>query len=124
MTDQRNSRGSTMPKLTRFGVSRYQGRVVAYVFMCPGCQHIHQIFTNDSKSNVKWDTKGDENSLVVSPSLLVWSGEENGRKLGVCHSFIKGTHIEFLGDCSAHNLRGLVEIPVRDWSNYGGLDND
>ena len=111
------------PKLTRFGVMRRNGKIVGYVFRCPGCGHTHWIDTRDSDSPIRWETSGDENSLNVSPSLLVWKGEKDGKKLGVCHSFIRGTHIEFLNDCTAHALRGLVEIPLYDWSNYGGLND-
>ena len=110
------------PKLARFGVQRFNGKIIGYVFQCPGCGHTHQIDTHASEYKVKWDTSGDENSLVVHPSLLVWHGEKDGKREGVCHSFIRGTHIEFLNDCTAHALRGLVEIPLYDWSNYGGLD--
>ncbi len=111
-------------KIARFGLHRYEGKVVAYIFKCPGCGHPHQIYTADSQCSVKWDTQYDANkdSLIVSPSLLVWHGEKEGRKLEVCHSFIKGTQIEFLSDCSNHALHGLVDIPLYDWGTYGGLD--
>lgn len=113
-------------RIARFGHGKQNGVLTSYIFMCPGCLWPHDVYLKAAGLSVKWDTiyDADKDSLIATPSLLIWHGEKDGQKLRTCHSYIKGTHIEFLADCTNHALRGLVEIPVYDWSKYGGLDDD
>jgi len=79
-----------------------------FLFNCPGCNRVHQIWTNKDtspNSNVTWGFNGDMNKPTFTPSLLVKWGREY-----VCHSFIRDGNWEFLGDCT-HKLAGKT-IPM------------
>jgi hypothetical protein len=113
--------------------------VIGYMFLCPGCDEVHIIYTNRDWCNEQpsgrpcWGFNGDVNRPTFSPSLLCQglmypSGNkfpneeeinrmragENLRPLMkpyVCHSFIRDGKIEFLNDCT-HKLKGqTVDLP-------------
>lgn len=105
-----------------------------YIFRCPGCKMIHEIPTKSPQYNgAQWGFDGNVNAPTFSPSLFVRSGhyvpgqshqetcwctyakehpeEKHVPKCVVCHSFIRGGNIQFLGDCS-HELAGqTVALP-------------
>ena len=94
------------------------GRVT---FWCPGCREAHVVGPN-------WTFNGDYERPTFSPSIRVtgvmverdesgkWTGEwargVDGKPLPqVCHSFVCGGQIEFLGDCT-HALAGQTVLVV------------
>lgn len=84
-----------------------------YEIHCPGCDHLHNVFTNAYKEpGPKWYFNGDMDKPTFSPSLLNRRDPGEGGVFGyVCHSFIKNGRIEFFHD-STHALKGkTVELP-------------
>lgn len=100
-------------------------------FLCPGCEMLHGVNVNRSKSGPGWDWNGDANKPTFSPSILcrsyywtpradldpevarlVREGKLTQTKVDtVCHSFITDGRIEFLSDCT-HALAGqTVGLP-------------
>lgn len=82
-----------------------------YVFWCPGCEALHQF-------DKGWTFDGNMESPTISPSLLTrWhaEGDAAGTVEQVCHLFLKGGVLQFLGDCT-HLLAGksvpLPELPA------------
>jgi hypothetical protein len=86
-----------------------------FVFMCPGCNRVHQIWVYPKLINgFAWTFNGDVDKPTFSPSLLIHEGNVNPR----CHSFIHNGDIEFLSDCT-HDMAGkTVEIPEFDASRW------
>lgn len=101
------------------------------LFWCPGCDEAHGVGTD------RWEWNGSVDEPTLSPSVLVRSARpiQGGVPVSpfkfegdypppegvcdpfVCHSFVRGGRIEFLGDCS-HALAGqTVELP--DWETKG-----
>lgn len=77
------------------------------MFWCPGCNERHMIYVHGSPKGPRWDWNGDTESPTFSPSILV----HGNPAAPICHSFVRGGNIQFLGDCS-HALAGqTVELP-------------
>lgn len=99
---------------------KVEGTKGTYKFICPGCNTEHLIWTaNEGHQHPVWGFNGDLDKPTITPSIRVQypanpeAKEEykEWRKERICHSFIKGGIIQFLGDCT-HELRGqTVEIP-------------
>lgn len=99
------------------------GRLVGYIFWCPGCDGAHAVYTA-LPGRPCWGFNGNVERPTFTPSLLVtwdhWvppATPENPnpgpqtKVHDVCHSFITDGRIQFLGDCT-HKLAGqTVEIP-------------
>ncbi len=112
----------------------------ALLFRCQGCGVPHRVWVGEGPGP-RWSWNGDADQPTFTPSVLVtWSepanlhnheamqrdladarrrreAGEHGAKVPqaakVCHSFITGGRIQFLGDCT-HSLAGsTVELP--DW---------
>ncbi|MCE9559262.1 MAG: ammonia monooxygenase [Armatimonadetes bacterium] len=99
------------------------------MFWCPGCDEAHGVPVEGLKA---WGWNGSVDTPTLTPSIIVkskwpmvdgemvhpfkYKGEypcDNGEH--VCHSFVRGGRIEFLGDCS-HELAGqTVDLP--DWDD-------
>lgn len=80
-----------------------------FLFICPGCDERHQIWTAGTTYKSHWDWNGSMEHPTFSPSLLItlpWpEGEER------CHSFIKDGMIQYLDDCT-HEMKGqTIELP-------------
>lgn len=94
-------------------------------FWCPGCDHAHVVAITGPKA---WGYNGDPDRPTFTPSILIrveWSKQplEPGDdpkdwQDEVCHSFVRGGQIQFLGD-STHPLTGQT-VPIPDWP--GGVD--
>lgn len=70
-----------------------------YQFHCPGCNYTHAVSPKVHCFN------GDMDKPTLSPSFVSPS-----KKIR-CHSFIRDSKIQFLGDCT-HKLKNqTVEIP-------------
>ena len=98
-------------------------------FWCPGCDSAHAI----KHGGDGWTWDGNTERPTFSPSVLIRSGHYIGRaeaacwctynaehpdepapfKCGVCHSFVRGGQIQFLGDCT-HALAGQT-VPLPPW---------
>lgn len=77
------------------------GKVVRWLFCCPGCGEWHGI-------DETWEFNGNKESPTISPSVLVLPSANGYIKR--CHSFVRDGKIEFLGD-SDHKLAGqTVEL--------------
>lgn len=110
-------------------------------FYCPGCKHAHGIRTGDG-AGPRWGWNGNAEKPTFTPSVLVRGIREDmdadtqaaydalgpdqlrgalddPRFKSVCHSFVVGGRIQFLGDCT-HALAGqTVDLPA--WpGGYGG----
>ncbi len=87
-------------------------------FWCPGCQELHMINT-DASERPAWSFDGNYEAPTFAPSINVtgvrrltddehariMAGERIAPTPRVCHSFVRGGHIEFLSDCT-HALAG------------------
>ena len=96
-----------------------------FLFMCPGCNEGHGVWTSPGKK-VIWKFDGNLENPTFEPSILITGvhkltdqeleiiaagGKVEPRHL-VCHSFVRLGKIEFLGDCT-HALRGqTVDLPL------------
>ncbi|RNL66226.1 ammonia monooxygenase [Nocardioides marmoriginsengisoli] len=92
-------------------------------FRCPGCGTVHGVTVDAPNS---WTWNGDlqrptfEPSVLVHPHRTFVNGDLDGDALTapenitmtpLCHSFVRGGRIEFLGDCT-HGLAGqTVDLP-------------
>lgn len=102
----------------------YQRRGSSTLFWCPGCDHVHMV-------SDLWEVTDSDGLLTISPSVLVHEGKkfinddlegdalfapENITTSPRCHSFVKGSRIEFLND-STHKLAGQTVplAPLPDW---------
>jgi hypothetical protein len=101
-------------------------------FACPGCAEVHSVPLRPASPG--WDYNGDAEAPTIRPSIVVrgtranlsddeWDAlmERTGGEFGamladketsfICHSFVTGGRIEFLGDCT-HALAGqTVDLP-------------
>lgn len=68
-----------------------------YHFWCPGCGTIHSL---GDKYKVSWDNK----KPTVTPGIYLKIEDR------ICHSFITGGKIQYLGDCT-HILKDRL-IPM------------
>ncbi len=91
---------------------REDGKVWGYSVECPGCGHPH-VFNVDIPGEAnkagrpRWSFNGDVDRPTFSPSMLTWNGNgPSGEKLNKCHLFVTDGVIDFLGDTTAHALRG------------------
>lgn len=84
-------------------------------YWCPGCDSLHAITINPSKSNkgAGWDFSGTLDCPTYAPSQLTTYGCDSKY---VCHTFIRGGKVEFLNDCT-HALKGqtVPMVPLPDW---------
>lgn len=99
------------------------------MFWCPGCGSAHAVVVEGPNA---WGFNGDLEHPTFSPSVLVRSGHNvpgssgdcwctyearTGEKpaftCGICHSFVRDGHIQFLGDCT-HALAGQT-APLPTW---------
>lgn len=78
------------------------------LFWCPGCDGAHGVNVGDGPGP-RWGFNGDYDQPTFTPSVLVsYNGPDagvDGAPPAVCHSFVRGGHIQFLGDCT-HALAG------------------
>ena len=84
------------------------------LFDCPGCGMLHApvIRVGIGPKRPCWEWNGSLDTPTFTPSILVTCddyGPEHKRVL--CHSFVTGGRIQFLGDCT-HDLAGqTVDLP-------------
>lgn len=89
-----------------------EGTKTGVSFWCPGCKSAHSICTAGGSPSWTWD--GNVDAPTFSPSINVrynFKPEDGGPD--ICHSFVRGGMIEFLGDCT-HALVGQT-VPLPDW---------
>ena len=87
--------------------------VIGYSMHCPGCDHMHIVWTNRPDAP-QWKWNGSFEKPTFSPSLLLTAPYHGDPKRRRCHSFIREGRWEFLSDCT-HNMAGktvnMVEEP-------------
>lgn len=105
------------------------------MFWCPGCDGAHQVGVGDGPGP-RWEYNGNPDAPTFKPSVLVqgytweppvtpenmdqWRREpwQQTKRRIVCHSFVTGGRIEFLGDCT-HALAGqTVDLPDFDQEGH------
>ncbi|MGN7292355.1 DUF6527 family protein [Rhizobium sp. SAFR-030] len=84
------------------------------IYWCPGCNGAHQVMVGDG-AGPRWGYNGDPELPTFTPSVLVtYNGRDagiSGAPPAICHSFVTGGRIQFLGDCT-HELAGqTVDLP-------------
>ncbi|SHE79852.1 hypothetical protein SAMN05444339_10294 [Loktanella atrilutea] len=94
------------------------------LFWCPGCDGAHMVGVGEG-SGPRWGYNGNPVAPTFTPSVLVRGSmpitdEEHAVIMAggsvvtaplVCHSFVAGGRIQFLGDCT-HALAGqTVDLP-------------
>lgn len=87
------------------------GKVYGYGIECPGCGHMHVFRTVPDGSKPCWQFDGNMNAPTFSPSMLCWTPMPNGTRANICHSFVRAGKIDFLGGCTAHQMRGVYDLP-------------
>lgn len=86
------------------------GTVKGYMHHCPGCEYNHVIYTQNTSGNPTWEFDGNEELPSFDPSIRVFEIEK-GKRITLCHYFLKKGKIQFLSDCN-HNLAGqTVDLP-------------
>jgi len=104
---------------------RATGNKVYVYFWCPGCDTSHMVCV--PPHDKAWSFNGDPVKPTFSPSVLVTSSRKKQETR--CHSFVTDGMINFLDDCTAHQLRGLHPLPdwpKPDWANvepFEGFDS-
>lgn len=98
-----------MAKVERY---RTPAGEIRWAFLCPGCGFEHALHVSGGKEgSPKWSFNGDVDFPTFSPSVLVRWDFSDQRPDRVCHSFVRGGRIEFLGDCT-HDMAGrTVDLP-------------
>ena len=78
---------------------------------CPGCDGPHVLrLASAFPESPRWTWNGSLEAPTLDPSIMSsWEHPTDGRQ--VCHSFVRGGRIEFLGDCT-HAMAGkTVDLP-------------
>lgn len=117
-----------MSEIKTIGRCLGQGSDGSIWFFCPGCNGPHRIKVNSpNMPGPNWGYNGKPGAPTFTPSVLVTgvqhlTEEEHALLMAgshveprqlVCHSFVTGGRIQFLGDCT-HALAGkTVDLP--DW---------
>lgn len=70
-------------------------------FWCPGCEHYHIFYTENTYGFPVWDFNGNYDKPTFNPSLLNTRPNSNYR----CHLFMRDGKIQYLSDCH-HKLAG------------------
>jgi hypothetical protein len=83
------------------------------MFQCPGCGSLHVIPVGDGKPP-RWSWNGDADRPTFQPSILVKWPFGDPPVWNVCHSFVTGGQIQFLGDCT-HALAGKT-VSLPEWT--------
>lgn len=94
---------------------------------CPACNSLHPFaLETRNHSGAIWTWDGDVDRPTFSPSMNIRigpinpNGDAEERHIDVCHYFLRGGRIEFLGDCT-HAMRGqtvdLPDMPPR-WPEF------
>lgn len=91
------------------------GDYTRLVFECPGCRHAHGVPIDGPKA---WQWNGSLEEPTISPSILVQMEFVGDRPTKICHSFVRGGCIEFLGDCT-HRLAGK-KVPLEETNAEAG----
>ena len=87
-----------------------------HCYWCPGCDALHCIAINPVKADngAGWTFNGTLDCPTYEPSQL--TSYETGAGKSVCHTFIRGGMIQFLGDSThSHAGRTVALPPLPDW---------
>lgn len=89
------------------------GRLVGYVFHCPGCGHGHIFYVAHygaaAELKSTWEFNGDLDRPTFSPSLLNTCPDHPDSAQRRCHLHVVDGEIRFAADC-AHALRNRVVV--------------
>lgn len=110
------------PKLIKRIGWHFPINVAHHAHWCPACGGMHDFAVEQPFSNgARWGWDGSVVAPTFTPSMNIRIGPfttEDGRagEFDVCHYFLRGGRLEYLGDCT-HNLKGqtvdLPDIPVK-----------
>ena len=104
------------PKLVRR--SGQIGKLPTYAHWCPGCNEMHDFAVEHSfHDGSRWSYDGNPVAPTFAPSMNIRrgpfpTGSSRAGQMEVCHYFLHGGRIQFLGDCT-HVLRGQT-VPLPD----------
>lgn len=79
-------------------------------YKCPGCNDVHNVRVREHGAlSPSWIYSGDATRPTFEPSVNYTSR--------VCHHYVRGGRIEFLGDCT-HAMKGTtVDLPtLAEWT--------
>lgn len=110
-------------------VSDHGVRYQCLAFVCPGCTEpyqfldgtmhtpsgLHMLAVNAAGvKDPQWSFNGNEEAPTLTPSILshIQPYDEQGKPLGVCHSYLLDGVFQFLDDCT-HSLKGQF-VPMPD----------
>lgn len=102
-----------------------------YGWWCPGCKNAHMVPV-DAPTRPSWGFDGNLECPTFTPSYRQFipaqpaeGGDPAEPERTLCHCFVKGGMIQFLGDCE-HELANQT-VPMTDMSTitgYGWGDGD
>ena len=95
------------------------------MFRCPGCGEGHGIQVGEGPAP-RWGFNGNYDRPTFTPSVLVRGTRRltdaeveriiDGEKIKpeplICHSFVRGGQIQFLGDCTHALANQTVPLPA------------
>jgi hypothetical protein len=88
-------------------------------FWCPGCRCIHWVPVDGSRG-WGWNSA----TLTLQPSIRqFYTDPETKQEITTCHYFVRNGKIDFLGDSSAHQLRGVHPLDQAPPADYGGRES-
>lgn len=114
--------GQVGSKMRRVGPAQgYSNGGLAH--WCPACEEMHAFATDGPNRNgAQWRWDGSVESPTFTPSMNITVNPQGHKyydpesETTVCHYFLRGGVIEYLGDCT-HHMRGqkvpLPELPER-----------
>ena len=98
--------------------------VTGIAHWCPGCNDIHEFaISGKNSSGAQWSWDGNAEAPTCNPSMNIRANTPDMKGYNscagslVCHYFLKGGQIQFLGD-STHILKGQI-VPLPDFPPEG-----
>jgi hypothetical protein len=93
-----------------------------FMHWCPACGGPHGVNVTkpNGRTGAKWSWDGNVDAPTCSPSILCFT-ETGGKRVTLCHYFLKHGNIEFCADCP-HALAGKV-VPLPDWPKEYGTES-
>jgi hypothetical protein len=110
-----------VPKLKHFtSNSAYGDHGEGWNHYCPACKTTHGFAVESPfRNGARWSFDGNMEAPTFSPSMNIRVGpypydpaETDHGRIEVCHYFLRGGVIEYLGDCT-HEMRGQ-RVPLPD----------
>lgn len=87
---------------------------------CPACNQLHAFAVDEPfRNRARWTWDGNTTKPTFNPSMNIRIGPYSDNSMKVCHYFLHGGKLQFLGDCT-HALAGqTVDLPDLPASELG-----